>query len=125
VVALADVRAVCLGIVALDRRRPELAGPCPGDPKPEPLRQLGIRVLMDVDAEYQVVSVHSGNVQEAKEEGDQPRVAINEHHPVDLTVRLVLRALTPVGNGAGDERFPVCELAEPGGRGLDLCDVPG
>jgi hypothetical protein len=109
----------------LKRRRPKLAGVSSRDLKPEPLGRLGVSVLVDVNAQYPVVSVDPGNIQKEKKKPDQPWVAVDEHHSVGLAVWLTLCALAPVGNGARNEHVPCGELPDLGGCGLGLRSMVG
>src|SRR2546421_10408932 len=78
---------------------------------------------MDLHPVDQPVPANARCVEEAKEEHDQPWLAIYEHDPVLPEVGLVLGTLTPVGDGAGDEEFPLGQGADLGSCGC-TCRLP-
>src|SRR5439155_24671209 len=65
----------------------------------------------------QSVPADTHGIEKVKKERNQPWVAIHEYVPVLSVVGLVLGALTPIGNGASDEEFPLGQRADLGGRG--------
>jgi hypothetical protein len=68
---------------------------------------------MDVDPEDEPAAVDPGDVKEEQEEADQGRIAVNEGDAVAAAVRLVLRALAPVGDSPGTDPRSA-SLAVPG-----------
>ena len=73
---------------------------------------------MIVDPEGQVLGRGRGSRQEAEEKPDQGRVAVHEDHAVAASMRFVLGALAPVGDGTGDQELAIGEGADLGGGGL-------
>jgi len=116
VILIAHVLPDRLRVVAFDRWGTEAAGRCRGDLQPEPLGCFHVCALVDVDPEAQVRPRSAGSVEEAEEEPDQGRVAVNEGHPVAAPVRLALRTFAPVGDGARDKDLAVGQFAYLRGR---------
>jgi hypothetical protein len=104
--------------MALQRRGEEPIRRGVSNPQPEPLGRFQIGVLMDEDTEGQVGPGSRGRVEEPQEELDQRRVAVREDDAVAASVRLVLGAFAPVGDGAGDEDLAIGQLADLGGSAL-------
>ena len=73
---------------------------------------------MNVDPEDGVFLRGPRYLQEPQEEADEARVAIHEDDSVGPAVRLVLRALAPVGDGAGDNQLAFGQFADLGPGGL-------
>jgi len=81
VVARANLLSVGSGIVPLERRLGELIRRGTGDLLPELLGSFHIGTLVDVYAEPNVARVDTCGGEEAEEEADQSRVAVNEDDP--------------------------------------------
>ena len=108
------------GVVPFEHGPVELCRPGAGNGYPELLRGGGIRCLMNVYAEAQARELDSGCFEEAQEELDQPRVAVDEDDALGRPMRFALRTLTPVGDRASDEELALGQLADlGGGRGPD------
>ena len=105
-IAVARVPAGGDGIVSLEHSLPELRRLGVHRRQPEPLRGSDVSILMDVDPEDEPAAVDPGGVKEAQEKVDQGRIAVNEGDAVAAAVRLVLRALAPVGDSPGRSGSP-------------------
>jgi hypothetical protein len=67
-----------------------------------------------VDAEDHLICRYPGHGEETQEEPYERWVAVDEADPVGSAVRLVLAALTPVGDCPGDDGLSVAEHSDLG-----------
>jgi hypothetical protein len=67
---------------------------------------------VDVEPADQPVARDASDSEEAHEEADERRIAVDEGDAVDTAViRLVLGSFTPVGDSPVDKNFPIVQLA--------------
>src|SRR5258707_12228193 len=83
-----------------------------GHLEPELLGCSHVCALMDADPEDQLLPGYARAVQEMQEELDQRCVAVDEANAVITSVRLALRACSPVGDNASQGRLPIVELSD-------------
>ncbi|HUB23641.1 MAG TPA: hypothetical protein VMA97_14845 [Streptosporangiaceae bacterium] len=70
---------------------------------------------MDLQLERQFRTRDADGIQEEQKERNEFWIAVRERDPIHSPVRLVLRALAPVGDGACDQDLAVGQVADTGG----------
>jgi hypothetical protein len=111
VVVVANVFPVGLRVVSLQGWLRELVWRSAGDFLPELLCGVNIGSLMNLHAKRQLCALNPNRGQEAQEEQNQPRVAINEGNSLKVVGKFPFRAFAPIGNRSSDQHFTVGEVA--------------
>jgi hypothetical protein len=116
VIVIAGVQAGGLGVVPFECRTAELGRIRAGHLEPEALGPRNVGGLVDVDAIANLSPINFCCIEESQEEGNELGVTVDEVDALLLAIGLALSTLSPVGNGASDEQFPLGQRADLGSR---------